>query len=91
MTPDVKTPCIVLAAPDAGDALCRPHPLRGPLRHLPRERRQFTLTPATELVKDGAPATAEDLKPSTRVVVHAKKKDGRMEAVKVQFSSKRKP
>ena|SRR5437870_8527217 len=50
---------------------------------------KFALTPATEFVKGGAPGTVQDLKPSTRAVVHAKKKDGRMEAVKVQFSSKK--
>lgn len=48
---------------------------------------KFILTPKTEFVKDGSPATAEDVKTSERVVVHAKKKDGGFEAFKVQFSS----
>src|SRR3954468_1216318 len=48
---------------------------------------KFALTPATELVKDGAPATARELKPRARAVVHGKKRNGRMEAIKVQFSS----
>ena len=47
----------------------------------------FVLTPETQFVKDGSPATAQDLKASNRVVVHAKKKVGRLEAVKVQFKS----
>jgi len=38
-------------------------------------------------VKDGVPATAQDLKASDRVVVHARKKAARMEAMKVQFAS----
>lgn len=46
----------------------------------------FVLTPETEFVKDGAPSAARDLEQSDRAVVHAKKKDGRMEAIKVQFS-----
>ena len=49
--------------------------------------KKFVLTPGTEFVKDGAPATAQDLKPSTRAVVHAIKKSGRIEAVKVLFSA----
>jgi len=48
---------------------------------------KFVLTPETQFVKNGAPATAEDLKTSGRVVVHAKKKSGRMEAVKVEFAA----
>ncbi|TMB36307.1 MAG: hypothetical protein E6J58_13930, partial [Deltaproteobacteria bacterium] len=48
---------------------------------------KFVLTPETEYVKDGAPATSDDLKTSDRVVVHGKKKGSRMEAVKVQFTS----
>ena len=48
---------------------------------------KFALTPETEFVKDGSPATAQDLKESDRVVVHAKKKAGRMEAIKVQFAT----
>jgi hypothetical protein len=47
---------------------------------------KFVLTAETEFVKNGAPATAGDLKASDRVVVHAKKKGSRMEAVKVQFA-----
>ena len=35
--------------------------------------------------------TAQDLKASDRVVVHAKKKAGRLEAVKVQFKSAERP
>jgi len=48
---------------------------------------KFVLTPTTEFVKDGSPATAQDLESSDRVVVHAKKKAGSFEAFKVQFSS----
>ena len=48
---------------------------------------KFVLTPETEYLKDGAPATSDDLKTSDRVVVHGKKKGSRMEAVKVQFTS----
>jgi hypothetical protein len=51
----------------------------------------FVLTPETQFVKDGSPATAQDLKASKRVVVHAKKKLGRLEAVKVQFKSAESP
>jgi hypothetical protein len=46
---------------------------------------KFALTSETEFVKDGAPATAKDLKPADRAVVHSKKKGGRLEAVKVEF------
>ncbi len=52
--------------------------------------KKFVLTPETEFVKDGSPATAQDLKASDRAVVHARKKAGRIEAVKVQFSSAQK-
>jgi hypothetical protein len=48
---------------------------------------KFVLTAETEFVKDGAPATAADLKAFDRVVVHAKKKGGRMEAMKVDFAA----
>ena len=48
---------------------------------------KFILTAETEFVKDGSPAKAQDLKASSRVVVHGKKKAGRMEAVKVEFRS----
>src|SRR5712664_2978398 len=51
----------------------------------------FVLTPETQFVKDGSPATAQDLKASERVVVHAKKNAGRLEAVKVQFKSPARP
>ena len=47
----------------------------------------FVVTPQTEFVKDGSPSSARDLHESARVVVHAKKMDGRMEAIKVQFAS----
>jgi len=46
---------------------------------------KFALTSETEFVKDGAPASAKDLRPADRAVVHSKKKSGRMEAVKVEF------
>jgi hypothetical protein len=52
-----------------------------------RGEEKFLLTPETKFVKDGSPATAQDLKASNRVVVHARKKADRMEAVKVQFRS----
>ena len=48
---------------------------------------KFVLTSETEFVKGGSPATVQDVKPSDRVVVHAKKNAGRVEAVKVQFKS----
>jgi hypothetical protein len=48
---------------------------------------KFVLTPDTEFVKDGAPASAGDLKPDDRAVVHSKKKGGHLEAVKVEFKS----
>jgi hypothetical protein len=51
----------------------------------------FVLTSETQFVKDGSAATAEDLKASERVVVHAKKNAGRLEAVKVQFKSAARP
>jgi len=50
----------------------------------------FALTPETEFVNDGSPATAKDLEQSDRVVVHAKKKAGRMEAIKVQSATAKK-
>ncbi|MFL5294168.1 MAG: hypothetical protein ACJ79U_21825 [Myxococcales bacterium] len=46
---------------------------------------KFVLGPDTEFVKDGAPATAGDLKRDDRAVVHSKKKGGHLEAVKVEF------
>jgi len=51
----------------------------------------FVLTPETQFVKDGSPATPQDLKASDRVVVHAKKNAGRLEAFKVQFRSPASP
>lgn len=51
---------------------------------------KFVLTPQTEFVRDGSPATLQDLAPSDRVVVHAKKNGTRMEAIEVQFSSAKK-
>ncbi len=52
---------------------------------------KFLLTPETHFVNEGSPATAQDLKASDRVVVHAKKKGGRLEAFKVQFRSPASP
>jgi Domain of unknown function (DUF5666) len=54
-----------------------------------RGEETFALTAGTEFVKDGKPATAQDLKPSQRVVVHSKKQHGRFEAIKVQFAGQR--
>jgi hypothetical protein len=51
---------------------------------------KFVLTPETRFVKDGSPASAEDLAASDRVVVHATKSGKRLEAVKVQFKSAKK-
>jgi hypothetical protein len=51
---------------------------------------KFSLTPDTLFVKDGSAATAQDVKPADRVVVHAKKKAGAFEAFKVQFSAPKK-
>lgn len=48
---------------------------------------KFVLTPDTEFVKDGAPASAGDLKADDRAVVHSKKRGGHLEAVKVEFKS----
>ena len=56
-----------------------------------RGEEKFILTPGTSFVKDGAPAAAQDLKPSDRVVVHSKKKGERLEAVKVEFKSAASP
>jgi hypothetical protein len=50
-----------------------------------RDEERFALTADTEFVKNGKPAAARDLKPSQRVVVHSKKQNGRMEAIKVQL------
>jgi hypothetical protein len=72
------------------------HDVRGVLVSVSREdltvktshgSEKFVLTPQTEFVKNGAPATSEELKVSDRVVVHAKKKGGRIEAVKVEFAA----
>jgi len=46
---------------------------------------KFAVTDKTQFVKDGSAATAQDLQASDRVVVHAKKEAGRLQAVKVQF------
>jgi hypothetical protein len=46
---------------------------------------KFALTSETEFVQEGTPATAKDLRPADRAVVHSRKKSGRMEAVKVEF------
>jgi len=51
---------------------------------------KFVLTPQTQFVKDGSPASAQDLAASDRVVVHATKNGKRLEAVKVQFKSAKK-
>lgn len=51
---------------------------------------KFVFTPKTQFVKDGSPATAEDVKAQDRVVVHAKKKAGGFEAFKVQFTTPKK-
>ncbi len=58
----------------------------GKLRRLgiPRPFREFGNPVASS-------TTAQDLKASDRVVVHAKKKAGRLEAVKVQFKSAERP
>lgn len=50
-----------------------------------RGEERFALTPDTEFVKNGKPAAARDVKPSQRVVVHSKKQNGGMEAIKVQL------
>jgi hypothetical protein len=47
---------------------------------------KFALGRETEFVKGGAPATAQDLNVGGRVVVHAKNKSGRLEAIKVQLA-----
>jgi hypothetical protein len=51
---------------------------------------RFVVTPQTEFVKDGSPSTMQETHESDRVVVHAKKKNGQMEAIKVQCASPRK-
>ena len=56
-----------------------------------RGEEKFVLTPETQFVKDGSPATAGDLKSSDRAVVHAKKRGERLEAFKVQFKSAGRP
>ncbi len=48
---------------------------------------KFAVGKETEFVKDGAPASAQDLNVGSRAVVHAKHKNGRREAFKVQFAS----
>jgi Domain of unknown function (DUF5666) len=52
---------------------------------------KFVLTPDTEFVRSGAPASAADLKPDDRAVVHSKKRGGHLEAVKVEFKGGGKP
>lgn len=52
-----------------------------------RGEERFVLTPETRFVKDGSPATVQDLKASDRAVVHSKKGVGGMEAMQVQFRS----
>ena len=54
-------------------------------------KEKFVLTSDTEFVKDGAPASAGDLKADDRAVVHSRKKAGHLEAVKVEFKSAPKP
>lgn len=44
----------------------------------------FDLTPATSYVRGAAPARREDLRAGERVVVHARQKDGRLEATEVR-------
>jgi hypothetical protein len=51
---------------------------------------RFVLTPQTVFVRNGSPASAEDLKQSDRVVVHAKLNAGRLEAIEVQFAAPKK-
>jgi ABC-type sugar transport system substrate-binding protein len=50
----------------------------------------FALTPQTEFVKDGSPASAQDLRQSDRVVVHSKPNGDRLEAIKVEFARPKK-
>jgi hypothetical protein len=57
------------------------------IRNQEGEKKKFTLRKETEYLKDGAPATAQDLSVGSRAVVHAKDNNGRMEAFKVQFAS----
>jgi len=88
--------CLAFAIPLAALAHQGGHDVRGIVISVSAEEltvktkqgsERFTLTPETEFVKDGSPAKAQDLKASSRVVVHGKKKAGRMEAVKVEFRS----
>jgi Domain of unknown function (DUF5666) len=48
---------------------------------------KFAVGKETEFVKDGAPATAQELSVGNRAVVHAKHRNGRMEAIKVEFAT----
>jgi hypothetical protein len=64
------------------------------LRDLPRERREQSdgdrpqpLSAYTGLAALRDAATPQDLQASNRVVVHARKSAGRLEATKVQFKS----
>src|SRR5437763_15344098 len=52
---------------------------------------KFVLTPETQFVKNGAPATAEHIQTSGRVGVHVKKKRGRVEEVKGELSAQPAP
>ncbi len=49
--------------------------------------KSFALTPRTEIVKGRAPAKAGDLRPGDRVVVHARARDGKLEAFEVRAGS----
>ena len=90
---------LALSMPLAGRAHEGGHDVRGVIASVGADEltiktshgeEKFVLTPETEFVKNGAPATAQDLKQSDRAVVHGKKKAGRMEAIKVQFSPSKK-
>ncbi len=51
----------------------------------------FAITPRTEFVKGRAAAKASDLRPGDRVVVHARLKDGVLEATEVRGAGARAP
>ena len=51
----------------------------------------FALTPGTEFVKGGAPARREDVRAGDRVVVHARERGGRLEAVLVRIGVRAAP
>jgi len=46
--------------------------------------KSFELTPATSFARAGSPARREDLRPGERVVVHARERNGRLEAIQVR-------